>query len=646
MDAGELQRCKSEGCLSPAVLLGGGHCEEHRRQNRQGRPSQSDKEPTFSTPQLNPPSGPPRSPTANRRASRTSESCLLNKMPSSGTVSPAKERKQLSEKHTARKSVRQQPNLGQAHTHSASPTSPVRPPSIDTLSPNPRPVKKPRLSGLPSASELKPKTDSSLFSENSIPHPSKRGMFRQSEERTYKLSAVDDFALRPKKKEAADETARSKLYRNQQQLLQSDPIRQTLPSKPPQIAGLRNNVSSTSCVIDLTGDDNPEPVSPRFKPRSKPRSKPQGSPQTHISGGIAVDYQKPQKLSDGNPRLPSERSGFTPPEDTQGRDWQPQLDRVSEAYNTHFVKQDSNPHFQKLSQNTIASSSTVQPIVSKTPISKQVPHLPALKISTEPANQNLSTNSIHPRESHANNVRQISLDAKNAPVTNPASETEQTAKTKSINSITAAQADHIPLALMAIQSKAPQTTVPRQTNGTQPPLRTVELTPVSIDECQLITTSQSPLSALLGGRVWKKMSPEDRRLFWVSQHDPEEFDAQIYSENNRPFRPGDALFGIAVDIIPGRSKRPATGFDYIDPRKHYSHHESEAWYQQKQEEISARGTRKKNSGKAVKQATSKRDRDRDRKHNRSLPQRVRDNPKWLQALEVLERLEAQARERR
>lgn len=624
------------------MFFGGGYCQEHKKQNRQGRPWQSDKEPTFPGPSSNPPPGLPSNPiTAARLASRASQNYLLNKVPSSGTSSPTKERKQLSERHTARKTVKQQSNLGQPL--SASPTSPVQPPSVDTLSPNPRPVKKQRLSGLPNVSELYPRTDSSSFSENGIPHASKR----------------DDFALRPKNKAAANESARSKVNNDQRQLHRgesrlSSSIRQTQPlSKPPQTTGLSRNVSSASFVIDLTGDDDPEPL--------LPPSKPQVSPQNYVSGGIAVGYQKPQKLSDGNPRLPYKQSDSTLPDNKQRRDWisQPQPGGVSQAQNTRFVEQDSNPHTQKLPQNITPSAPTVQTtskltkgISSETPISKQMPHSSTLKISTGPVRKNPSTNSTHQQDNYlANGVRQISLDMTNAPAINStlgASEMEQMATKKPINSIPTAQVDPILVAPMTTQPEALQISLPQQTNGTQALFQTVELTPViSTNECQPITIiSECPLSALLGGRVWKKMSPEERRLFWVSQHNPEKFDAQIYSENNRPFRPGDALFGIAVDALPWRSKQPAKHFDYIDPRKHYSHLQSKAWYLRKRKEISARGTQKTNFGNAVKRAVErKRTAPKlDQTQNWDyLPQRVRDNPKWLASVELLERLEAQAR---
>ncbi|KAI1200772.1 hypothetical protein F5X97DRAFT_70514 [Nemania serpens] len=656
MDSRQLPRCRWEGCPSSAVIFG--YCEEHRIRNRQARPPQSDKEPTCLGPSSNPLSGLSRNPiTAHRWGSRPSENCLLNKVPSSGTPSPKKERKQLSERHTARKSVKQQSNSGQAL--SASPISPVRPPSTHTFSSNPRPVKKPRLLELPNVSELYPRTDSSSVSENSIPHPSNRGMFRQSEERTYKLSAVDDFALRPKKKETDLESARSKAYNNQQQLHReesrlSSSNRPILPlSKPPQTTGLSRNVSSTSFVIDLTGDDDPEPLLSHSKPRV--------SPQNHVSGGVAADYQKPQKLSDGNTRLPYERRDSTPPDNKQRRVWksQTQPGGVPWARNPRLVKQNPNLHTQKLPQNTISSSPTVQTILnptngvsSETPFSKQMPHSSAVKDGTGPMHKNLSANSTHQQEGHiANGGGQISLDVKNTTAINStlgASEMEQIMAKKPINHTPASQVDPIPVVPTTIQTEASQIAPPHQTNGTQPPLQTVELTPViSSDECQPIAiTSQSPLSALLGGRVWENMSPEERRLFWVSQHNPATFDAQIYGENNRPFRPGDALFGIAVEAIPWRSKQPAKHFDYIDPRKHYSRQESEAWYLRNQKEISTCGGRKTNFGKSIKRAVQrKRTAPKpDQKQDRSdLPQRVRDNPKWLASVELLERLEAQAR---
>ncbi|KAJ8125463.1 hypothetical protein O1611_g8177 [Lasiodiplodia mahajangana] len=571
------------------------------------RPPQTDSGQVFPAPSSNPSLGPPRDPTTIRLGNRGPENGSLNRPPPSGTPSPIKEKKQLSDKHTARKSVK--PSiLGQ--TYIVSPVSPVRGPSIDTQSTNPRPAKKQRLStsSVPNVSELYSRSNSSSFSENGMPQSSKRGMFRQSEERTYKLSAVDDFALRPKKKEAVNETARPKIYNGQRQLHRgeshfSSSSRQTPPSsKPPQTTGLNGSTRSGPNVIDLTLDDDLEPQLPHLKP--------QISPKTHAPNGInTTSHQYPRKLSGGNPVPSHEPRISVALDDKQRRDVpsQPQPGGVPQPQHGRFVAESSNPRTQKPLENIVPSAPTVQTTLkpangtpSETPISKQMPHSTALKKGTGPVHNSFPRSSTHQEDAtHAKESQIVNETRHFTPINSPqgALQLEQM-KTRRIAKSTA-RAEPIPAIPVTTQLEAPGVAAPRQTNGIHRPVKSVEKAPPPpVSEPQPVAVSQGPLSALLGGRVWKNMSPEERRLFWVSQHDPEKFDAQIYSENNRPFRPGDPLFGLPDDALPPRPKRPAVHFDYINPRTHYSRRLSEACYTKKQKEISARGNRKTHFGQA------------------------------------------------
>ncbi|KAI0971914.1 hypothetical protein F4678DRAFT_478918 [Xylaria arbuscula] len=166
---------------------------------------------------------------------------------------------------------------------------------------------------------------------------------------------------------------------------------------------------------------------------------------------------------------------------------------------------------------------------------------------------------------------------------------------------------------------------------------------------QVSATRVGPLSALLGGREWVKMTPEERRLFWVSQHNADAFDAAIYSENNRPFRPGDVLFGLPEHMLPPRPTRPATHYNYINPRPRWSQQGHKKGYQAKQNKISGRGVTKQNLGKAVTRAAERKQAElvpSSTRKREGLPRRVRDNPKWLAALDVLDNIEGQARAKR
>ncbi|KAI0544914.1 hypothetical protein F4679DRAFT_589020 [Xylaria curta] len=583
-------------------MSGGVYCLEHKLQDNQGRRPPSDKNqasPNIST----------------NLALLPKKSFSVN--PSfSGAASPTNEKKLLPDKHTARKGVRQSSNSGQAHIASA--ISPMRRPSADTSPGKSRSAKKQCSPGVASVSGLHSKSNSSSFSENGIPHLSSRGMFRQSEERTYKLSAVDDFALRPKKKEAA-QSARSKPYNDQRQSnrgdnhLSSSSRPAVASSKPPQPTNFKG--SSGSFVIDLTRDDSMPTL---------PRSKPQPSPNSYTPNGITGVLQKPQMFSNESHNLTHERKDFLGPDNKQHHKSPP-------VFRHHgYTKQTRELHTQSPLPNAVLGAPMMQPTskplngtISEAPTSKQKSDTPALNNGPRPVHINSSDTSTYehdllPIRQLTNGTHQPSLDEKSsAPVdsSSGAPVTEQMMAKRKLKP---------PVRKPIVAPPAPQP----QVISAAPPQQT--------------EIRQGALSALLEGREWKKMSPEARRLFWVSQHDEAQMDAHIYSENNRPFRPGDPLFGLADDALPPRPQRPATHFDYINPTIHYSRQRPEEWYQQKQKEISARGNRKAGFGEVAKRAV---ERKRKRKEN-VLPQRVRQNPQWLQAVQVLEAIEAQTRKKR
>ncbi|KAF2967736.1 hypothetical protein GQX73_g5797 [Xylaria multiplex] len=521
---------------------------------------------------------------------------------------------------------------------------------------------------MPNLPEFYPRSNSSSFSENGIPPSSKRGMFRQSEERTYKLSAVDDFALRPKKKEAANESAKSKAYNDQRQPYRRESHHssssQQIPSssRPAQGSGPNGLVHPQSLIIDLTRDDDREPRLQQLKPHL--------SPKTHLSNGTAASHQKPKKPSDEIPDLHREPRGFVAINHKQFREGPKQPANVPQTGHGSSVEQGSrNLHAQPSPQKTIPKAPIVQAALKaalkpekeappEQPVSKQRANVPALNNGLGPVHTDASDTptrqyNLPPTEERqlANGIRQFSLDEKSSAPVNPTPGPTETEQITTENTATVTeQATLIPDAPMAPRPRPTKVATPHQINGTQPPVQVVQDPPVlQPEKSQPPTTiNQGPLSALLGGRKWKNMSPEERRLFWVSQHDPVAFDAHIYSENNRPFRPGDALYGVDIDTLPSRPTRPAMHFDYIDPRPRYSEQRFEEWYQRKQKEITARGNRKKNLGKAVKRAAQRKRAapiPSASQRRGALPQRVRDNPKWVAALDVLERIEAQVRDK-
>ncbi|KAI1088783.1 hypothetical protein F5B19DRAFT_406325 [Rostrohypoxylon terebratum] len=151
-----------------------------------------------------------------------------------------------------------------------------------------------------------------------------------------------------------------------------------------------------------------------------------------------------------------------------------------------------------------------------------------------------------------------------------------------------------------------------------------------------VPVGEPSLGALIREQSWKCSKPEEKRQILVSKHDPEKFDSYIYSKSNEPFRPGSALFGLPPWMQPTRPTRPATHFAHIDPRIHWSHPRSEKWHMKKQKEIRARGTRKDNFGKvAARAARRKRE---EGCHMPPLPDRVKNNPQWLAAVEELDEM--------
>ncbi|KAI2625629.1 hypothetical protein GGR54DRAFT_508346 [Hypoxylon sp. NC1633] len=150
---------------------------------------------------------------------------------------------------------------------------------------------------------------------------------------------------------------------------------------------------------------------------------------------------------------------------------------------------------------------------------------------------------------------------------------------------------------------------------------------------------QTPaLSPIIKKRSWKDLSPEERRQVWISKHDAKKFDSYIYGELNEPNRPGSASFGLPYWQQPQRQVRPATYFAHIDPRVHWIQPRSKKWYQEKQAEIRARGTRKSNMGKAAARAASRKL----GKYKKPplLPERVRNNPAWMAANDELDAMAA------
>jgi hypothetical protein len=644
------QTCKWEGCRSNEVSLGDIHCQEHKRQNHQGGTPLPGKNQALSGSSSIPLEKPPN-PTVARLKDRVTDSGSSSKPIFSG-ASPVKEKKQLSDKHTARKTVKQPSNVGQSIV--SSPMSPARRPPIDVPSINPRPTKRQRLPDVVNIPEPRPILDSSSFCENGIPRPSTRGMFRQPEERTYKLSAVEDFALRPKKKEVASQSTRSKAHNDQRQLHRggSRPSSSTHRTLPPiekaQTIPFNRNVVSEHLVIDLTGDNGSDPRLPHHK---------QAPPKSHalnVIEGHRKHQMHPRLLPD--PSL--QRKDLVIPDDKQRLEGSSQVCGASRAWNERSLDQgSSNAQVQKSSQKLHSSAPVAQPTSNPAPgipfesqLIGQAPCAPTSvdapgPVRVDQASLAVSQDSLPPitKRQPANEICQFPVKKKSSVPMESQADALQTGQNMT-NRLTDSTAPIAPILdkPIAPQHEATGSASLHLTSEKQLPFPNSGSGPVPPAPMAI----RAPLSAHLGGREWKKMSPEERRLYWVSRHDSEQFDAQIYSENNRPFRPGDILFGKPYDELPLRPKRPATHFDYINPRHHYAQELPEEWHQQKQKEILARCNRKIGPGEATKRVPQRKPAAPkvDQNPRRDLPLRVRQNPQWLAAVDVMDQIAAQIRE--
>lgn len=410
------------------------------------------------------------------------------------------------------------------------------------------------------------------------------------------------------------------------------------------------NVGSGPLVIDLTGDNGPEPRSPYPKP--------QAPPQSHAPNNVIEGHRKPQIQPRVLPDPTLERKYTVMPDEKQRLEESSQAGKASRAWNECSVDQgSSNAQSQNVLQGIQSNTPAPQPTLSPAPgipFESRVngPLNAPVSVRMDQAGVGVSKDTLPPitKRQPVNEIRQFSVAKESSvPIGSHAGivQTGQTSANKSTDSTA-------PIAPILDKPIAPQleatgTALLHPTSEKQlsdlnsepgpiPPTDHHPPTPMDIN---------APLSTDLGGREWKKMSPEERRLYWVSRHDPEQFDAQIYSENNRPFRPGDILFGKTDDELPLRPKRPATHFDYINPQHHYAQEFSEEWHQQKQEEITARHNRKMDPNEANKQVLQPKQAAPkvDQKPRRDLPLRVRQNPQWLASVDILDQIAAQMREK-
>ncbi|KAI0383296.1 hypothetical protein F5Y04DRAFT_32253 [Hypomontagnella monticulosa] len=454
--------------------------------------------------------------------------------------------------------------------------------------------------------------------------------------RDVESTAASDFALRPKKENSAslEMPPRHKTCDNQ-----DNPVLKSSYRDPPRKQQVLYNSPKT--VIDLTGDDDILPQSSRngFRPlglNHKGRStevKPPGQINTHgqnepsyihdiSSNSVSRTLPKkpneaaaPRPTAQGNPqhsRPPPQSSVDVPRESSVVAERQATIPDSTPLSNTEAIN-GTNKESRPLSRGqTSAQKRYGAPLESSKMKAQIIPH----------KSQAINADSLD------NSVRLASPKA-------PTTIHEQPGERESSSSMpnipprpeTTTQYFNLPKA-----RPTPPATYANQNMGPEQSTSIAATTP----NLTLATPKENQTRKTL----------EEQRQDLIAKHDPKKFDSYIYSKQNEPFRPGSALFGVPQHHLPPRPTRPATTFAHIDPRVHWNHRRPAKWYLEKQRDIRERGTRKSNFARTAACAARRKREAGGEAPRMGLPERVRSNPQWLAALDVLEEMEGKAEERR
>ncbi|KAI0595448.1 hypothetical protein F4775DRAFT_595233 [Biscogniauxia sp. FL1348] len=661
-----LSECQFEGCRFTA-LSDGRYCLDH-----QGRASML--EPTAATARTSPPKTAPRldgeftthsspqqqkSP-ASEGAGKTDPStqklgeAITVKPPTANSVSPNAKR-QLPDKHVARKTTKVSHHQGSSHEQlspSSNRTS-VSEASISTSAS--RPTKKLKISI--ESNRPEPQMSNSSTIMDSRRHMSPESVHRYSEERHGGLEAAVDFALRPKSI-SLDESSKVKRHVDQGSVLNRE---RTHKSPPRNLYAPNNNagrprfpghVGDNSHVIDLTGDDigTHHPPGQGYPAHHRPTNGHMGH-HGHLNGH--------NKTSGHN-----QASGHAPVSVPGLREDNPRL----EVWTNHRRRSPPLGHFgakvkrkpqdvhilpsnrQSPGPNIAPSNSLPQEgVKSTTPFLQPRPNPennPGLSQTTSPA-INLSRLSSSELRSAGGQQMNEAYACKRvqSPLLNPPGRPP-------ING------GHTPAMLEKSMTPPPIQQVviepeisrPPKINGIHKEHHPRPHTPLNCSATSSgPTRAPHPLSKLLPREKpgWKRLTPEERRQARIAHHDPVQFDSYIYSELNRPNRPGDPLFYMPEYARPSQPTRPATHFDYIDPRVHWNRPRSEQWLRNKRDEIATRGTRKavSNFGRAAAHMARRKEANANANVRVAVPERVYRNPQWMAAVNVLDEMAAEHHKR-
>ncbi|KAI1205120.1 uncharacterized protein F4807DRAFT_464940 [Annulohypoxylon truncatum] len=618
-----LKQCQIEEC-DATVFIKGPYCAKHTQGKDLPKPA------TVATPAST------RAAMAPPEEKLEDAITVKTPLPPLGPPKEKNEKKQLSDKKTARKTAsssrpKQSPSVAGT---SGSRSSLDRIPVGEAVLFDQRPLKKPRLSndadkpGL--GSHYVPPFTKSASHSSSIFKPV------DFEERDGE-SVASDFALRPKKgiPKSLEVPPRPKPREDQ-----GLPAIKSLNN--PQISkqqGLRKNVGSnvisTNGVIDPTQDDEPRPQPPgngrqashadTRKDRERPTAEPYARVGQGKSGANTTIKQEPARPNgnvgasnrDGKSYARSTDPDLTPRPAPNNINIAPRPEKLllssapplvpglstttnlssTNGYNTGPVLTSSaqTNHFV---QEIIEGSRTAHtPRINGAPCENGVNHSDALPSQPEPVNvagrtyrsQSKESNLSKTQESHVASSHTCSAESShNAVPMSPSTESASSGKTGKVKK-------------------------PVDALVAEPSLRSM----VQYQDRAL-------------------PKPEKKRQMLVSEHDSKKFDSYIYGKNNEPFRPGSALFGLPPWRQPPRPTRPATHYAHIDPRIHWSHPRSETWHREKQREIRGRGNRKDNFGRAAARAAKRK---LEEGHiTTDLPERVKNNPQWLAALDELDEM--------
>ncbi|KAI2606440.1 uncharacterized protein GGS25DRAFT_501285 [Hypoxylon fragiforme] len=689
------RQCQFEGC-DATILIRGPYCAQHTNgqssiptKNMASSAVPNQRQPSNNVqplPKQNPAQPNGQSPTIAPQEDKFCEAITVKT--SLLPQGHASEKKQLSDKRVARKTT--------STTYSKSKQSPSsihgpdikassdRAPVKDALSVGQRPVKRLRLFNDEFKSERV--VHQASFTESSS-HMSSRFQSVDAERRDIGFIEPSDFALRPNKGGSIPLETSFGLGKHDIKAH----VSKFKPNHPPRNSKPHN--TGTRTVIDLTGDDDlPQPqvrssnnihVDQNINTINNIGNSPKDSQITNHevdsgfqSKGKSIDVHvstnlggsKDKEYPEGSNRNEQDRASksssspiprFIPK--THDINIAPRSEPAVLSPGSRFAQFD--PGFLERSSRAAFQASLPKPDNGNA-VSNNVPSAIASPRSTVPSETHNNNDIDEPTgpfsESSIETDRcvRVTIEAKSILGRHSTNGVSQETRANDLNVFpqsgfqrTATPTSQSQTIRTSSISKTPSVPAPQaiDPSASTPFSRAAEKAPeantrtsqgtASVNGVEKTTNGVSTVASMVRGRSWKHLSPEERRQIWVAKHDPEKFDSYIYGKLNEPNQPGSALFGLPEWQQPPRKTRPATHFAYMDPRVQWTQPRPKKWYQNKQEDIRRRGTRKSNFGKAAARVAQRKLEEEDGYPPKvELPERVKNNPAWLAALDELDEM--------